>query len=175
MKESDHVTLKDVLLGRGGKINTHLGNRQFRSLVTSHQYSYLLAKKNEKAFIAKQIVEIVHSNGGRFLRPEGDDWAPVPIQRAISKTSQALREGLDVKNKTIRPDKTFQHHKIDEGEDLVGSKQNSLNVQGRVIAHVAVPICKANSIPDLHAEQELVQKSNRAPVVTNHIFNKMCI
>ena len=38
------VSEKDVLFGRGGATNNHIGNRKFRELVCKHQEEYLLAK-----------------------------------------------------------------------------------------------------------------------------------
>lgn len=92
-------TAQDVLCGRGGATNNHEGNRAFRSIVASHQREYLSAKKKEKAAIARRIVSIVQDNGGRFLRKNGSTWEEVSDKKATEKTSQALREGLDVRRK----------------------------------------------------------------------------
>ena len=110
----------DVLCGRGGATNNHEGNRRFRSIVVEHQSEYLTARKMEKAVIARQIVEAVHNNGGRYLKRSktADTWVEVPLKQATAKTSQALREGLDVRNKTVRSTNTgvstdqhyHQHH-----------------------------------------------------------------
>lgn len=100
----------DVLCGRGGATNNHEGNRRFRSIVVEHQTEYLRARKMEKVVIARQIVEAVHNNGGRFLKRSkaADTWVEVPTKQAIAKTSQALREGLDVRNKTVRSTKALR-------------------------------------------------------------------
>jgi hypothetical protein len=99
----------DVLCGRGGATNNHEGNRRFRSIVVEHQTEYLTARKMEKAVIARQIVEAVHNNGGRYLKRSktADTWVEVPLKQATAKTSQALREGLDVRNKTVRSTKAL--------------------------------------------------------------------
>jgi hypothetical protein len=100
----------DVLCGRGGATNNHEGNRRFRSIVVEHQTEYLTARKMEKAVIAQQIVQAVHNNGGRYLKrsKSADTWVEVPIKQATAKTSQALREGLDVRNKTVRSTKALR-------------------------------------------------------------------
>merc|ERR1712224_988544 len=48
-----------------------------------------------------------YDNGGRFLQRSSDSsfWSVVSDSRAIGKASQALREGLDVRHKTVRPKK----------------------------------------------------------------------
>jgi len=90
----------DVLLGRGGQTNKHVGNKRYRSIVQEHQGEYLLARKKDKVLIARRIVRIVQSHGGRFLKQNSNtEWEPVDDKRATAKTSQALREGLDVRNK----------------------------------------------------------------------------
>lgn len=92
-----------LLVGRGGATNNHPGNRHFREQVAIHQQEYLTARKKEKIGIARRIVAIIQSYGGRFLkRTKTDEWVEVDDKRAQEKTSQALREGLDVRNKQVR-------------------------------------------------------------------------
>mmetsp|Transcript_23821 Transcript_23821/g.34805 ORF Transcript_23821/g.34805 Transcript_23821/m.34805 type:complete len:209 (+) Transcript_23821:99-725(+) len=89
----------DVLCGRGGASNKHKGNIHYRNLVQAHQESYLNAKKRDKSKIAKLIVSEIRHLGGRFLKreDEGNVWVEVGDKKAVEKTSQALREGLDVR------------------------------------------------------------------------------
>lgn len=110
IKQDSSIGPNDVLLGRGGATNNHDGNRRFRLLVADHQQEYLQARKRDKVDIARRIVSIVQSKGGRFLKRGSDDatWVPVSDKRAQEKTSQALREGLDVRNNTIRPSKMIK-------------------------------------------------------------------
>lgn len=90
----------DVLLGRGGQTNNHVGNRVFRHEVQMHQNEYLSAKKKNKAAIARRIVDIIHERGGMFVAKNANgEWEQVPNKKAQEKTSQALREGLDVRRK----------------------------------------------------------------------------
>jgi len=100
----------DVLLGRGGATNNHDGNKRYRTIVADHQAEYLGARKKDKAIIARNIVAIVQANGGRFLKKEGNDWEVVEDKRCVEKTSQALREGLDVRNHTVRPRKQVRRY-----------------------------------------------------------------
>lgn len=89
----------DVLCGRGGATNNHVGNKMFRSMVSEHQREYLSAKKKDKALISQRIVRLVREQGGRFLRRTNDGlWTDVGNKKATEKTSQALREGLDVRS-----------------------------------------------------------------------------
>lgn len=95
----------DVLCGRGGGINAHVGNVAFRELVQVEKERYnLAANKQEKAEISQDIVDHVKGRGGRFLQkddsrpfsansPNGGWWIEIDDTRAIAKTSQALREG----------------------------------------------------------------------------------
>ncbi|KAL3764332.1 hypothetical protein ACHAW5_003468 [Stephanodiscus triporus] len=85
----------DVLDGRGGLINSHIGNVRFRALVNSRRLQYLdSTKKAEKALIAASIVAEIRSSGGRFLRefPETIGWVEIGNERATKKAGQALRE-----------------------------------------------------------------------------------
>jgi len=96
----ESVNQNDVLCGRGGATNNHIGNRNFRKLVAQHQQAYLMARKRDKRDIAQRIVSIVRNNGGRFLKRNDNSpemWVDVGDKRACEKTSQALREGLEVR------------------------------------------------------------------------------
>ena len=112
----------DVLLGRGGATNNHIGNRRFRTVVADHQAEYLSSKKKEKVLISKRIVAIIKSKGGRFLKRDTTGiWVEVPEKRAIEKTSQALREGLDVRNHTVRPKKQVRRFTSEETKEVPNS------------------------------------------------------
>jgi hypothetical protein len=96
---TSNVTNNDVLCGRGGGTNTQIGNRRFRALVQEFQPTYLLCRRKEKPLIARTIVLIIRNRGGRFLKKdEGNGMLfEVGDEKAEAKTSQALREGLDVR------------------------------------------------------------------------------
>lgn len=90
-----HPSINDVLSGRGGKINDHYGNRQFRAIVHEFKERYNLTdKKNSKASIAREVVSQITALGGRFLRldPVSGYWIDEIESNALKKTSQALRE-----------------------------------------------------------------------------------
>lgn len=96
----------DVLCGRGGGINGHSGNRRFRAWVRDRKTAYNAPNctKIEKARIAREVVDLVRRQKppGRFLAREdshnglfttGGFWVEIDTSKAMTKTSQALREG----------------------------------------------------------------------------------
>lgn len=89
----------DVLCGRGGGTNSQIGNRRFRQLVQEFQPVYLLARRKEKPLLARTIVLIIRKRGGHFLKKDEEtgELFEVGDLKAEAKTSQALREGLDVR------------------------------------------------------------------------------
>lgn len=97
------VNNNDVLCGRGGGTNTQIGNRRFRSLVQEFQPTYLLCRRKEKPLIARTIVLIIRGRGGRFLKKDESNGALFEVgdEKAEAKTSQALREGLDVRSSKV--------------------------------------------------------------------------
>ena len=91
----------DVLCGRGGNINSHRGNEQFRAFVEKRKRVYLTARfKREKRLIASSIVNEIRAMDppGRFLARMGSlkdnngYWYDIGNEKARDKTSQALRE-----------------------------------------------------------------------------------
>lgn len=95
----------DVLCGRGGRINSHAGNVQFRDVINARKKEYLAptTKKLEKAHIAASIVNDIRAMEppGRFLKEDRDTglWFDIGDAKAIKKTGQALREDApDIRN-----------------------------------------------------------------------------
>jgi len=89
------VSHQDVLFGRGGQTNRHIGNLRYRDIIALHRADYVRASKVEKPNVARRIVKAIRTgkNPGRFLR-KGDDgkWQEVSDKEASWKASQALRE-----------------------------------------------------------------------------------
>uniref|UniRef100_A0A6V2PIJ6 DUF6824 domain-containing protein n=1 Tax=Ditylum brightwellii TaxID=49249 RepID=A0A6V2PIJ6_9STRA len=87
-------TRRDVLLGRGGLANRHIGNKFFRDEARKLKSWYNTSSKQEKYTISEVLVEYIHSTGGRFLEQDGESkrWYEVTMKRARAKASQALRE-----------------------------------------------------------------------------------
>jgi len=91
----------DVLSGRGGGINGHAGNVQFREWVRVRKNDYNLApSKVDKARVAQEVIQLVREQDppGRFLQKDssagiGNWWVELDDDRVVAKTSQALREG----------------------------------------------------------------------------------
>jgi hypothetical protein len=101
----------DVLCGRGGGTNNHVGNSHWRMLVAANKQLYVTLPKRQKMLLSRSIVNAVRSQNppGRFLQKEAksDLWYDVGDQRAQEKTSQALREGApDIRLKITPGDGT---------------------------------------------------------------------
>ena len=93
----------DILSGRGGISNNHMGNKIFRTVCEHNKELYATFPRNEKLHVAVRLVEAVRSRDppGRFLeRKKGDKlWYEVTERRVVDKTAQALREKV---HKAIR-------------------------------------------------------------------------
>lgn len=98
----------DVLCGRGETINSHAGNRLFRQYVSERKLRYNLANYEEKTEITREILDIIASKGGRFLKKEGKEWVEVSDSKAMKKTSQALRE-KNYKWQRVKCFQRFEH------------------------------------------------------------------
>lgn len=145
------INANDVLCGRGGATNQHMGNKLFRKVVEGFQEEYLQARKRDKVLIAEQVLERVKETGGRFLKRDTSSglWLEVPHKRALLKASQALRENLDVRHGTIRLDKN--HSSPNESR-----RKRTRVVHGKVQT-VESPglssVATDQSVPDLNDER----------------------
>ncbi len=89
----------DVLLGRGGRVFKHAGNKKLRDLATLYFERYNTARKADKTLVAKDVVEQVQNlhPPGRFLKKKVDglsycSWVGVPYEVAVEKVSQVIRD-----------------------------------------------------------------------------------
>lgn len=99
------ASTNDVLCGRGSVINKHEGNKRFRRIIAQNKKDYDLCKKNiHKCILAFSIVAAIERQGGRFLRKDENlhEWVKISRKDAVAKTTQALRDQLQVSRKFRR-------------------------------------------------------------------------
>lgn len=95
MTTTTTVTNIDVINGRGMGVQNHDGNIFFRKFVCAHKKTYAQAPKADKVKISKGVVAVLRQVGSRFLEFDINTgcWNDIGDEKALSKTSQALREG----------------------------------------------------------------------------------
>jgi len=95
-KESIYPTDKDVVFGRGGRANNHIGNINYLRELKKLKATYGNMHKSGKSSVSQMVLDIVHREGGRFLKQEETTglWYEVPDRLAKKKASQALREAV---------------------------------------------------------------------------------
>jgi len=88
------ITDLDVINGRGSAIQNHIGNINYRAIVSSRKREYASAKKFDKIHISKEIVATIRDVGGRFLELDKCTqlYYDIGDVNAWAKTSQALRD-----------------------------------------------------------------------------------
>mmetsp|Transcript_29254 Transcript_29254/g.42432 ORF Transcript_29254/g.42432 Transcript_29254/m.42432 type:complete len:617 (-) Transcript_29254:321-2171(-) len=127
----DSLNEYDILMGRGGSVNSQIGNCHFRSLVQDFQHIYLTLKRKDKPLMARSMVLIVRNRGGRFLK-KGEkigEYYEVGDEKAETKACQALREGLGVRATTRKRKEIHLQEREIENE----TKKMTRNEQGREI------------------------------------------
>jgi hypothetical protein len=117
----------DVLCGRGGGTNNHVGNSHWRMLVAANKQLYVTLPKRQKMLLSRSIVNAVRSQNppGRFLQKEAksDLWYDVGDQRAQEKTSRALREGApDIRLKITPRWRYWWFYAAQYGNEIGNSK-----------------------------------------------------
>mmetsp|Transcript_22772 Transcript_22772/g.34454 ORF Transcript_22772/g.34454 Transcript_22772/m.34454 type:complete len:341 (-) Transcript_22772:72-1094(-) len=88
----------DILMGRGGKNNQHVGNEKLRGFARLESENYRVASKKGKSNISRELVKKVRELDppGRFLRKNNltGEWEDVGDDIAREKTSQVLRDAV---------------------------------------------------------------------------------
>jgi hypothetical protein len=96
----DKVGMDDVLCGRGGRSNHHVGNKRYRLVVAKMKYMYQKCEaKTMKTDLSRAIVKHCTSYGARFLKLDESNGKYYILSKgeARKKTSQALREAKVLK------------------------------------------------------------------------------
>ena len=94
----------DILFGKGTASINNVGNVAMRKLVGCSLKEYALIPKSKRAkknrFI-RDLVDVIKSSGGRFLRKPTDDgsWKEVTDEEARGKLGQELRDTMRNPNK----------------------------------------------------------------------------
>ena len=88
----------DVVAGRGQGIQRLRGNEMYRELVSMNKRIYARCHKHDKRKVSKGIVDAIRELGGRFLEcdEKSQTYYDIGDKKALSKTSQALREGQTI-------------------------------------------------------------------------------
>lgn len=101
MEENNTIIVpheNDILFGRGGKNNKHVGNETLRQMARANVHHYRAATKKGKSQISRDIVAAIKNlqPTGRFLKRDGNSglWEEVNDDVAREKTSQALRDAV---------------------------------------------------------------------------------
>mmetsp|Transcript_23565 Transcript_23565/g.42187 ORF Transcript_23565/g.42187 Transcript_23565/m.42187 type:complete len:594 (-) Transcript_23565:209-1990(-) len=105
LKSEEEPRLNDVVVGRGGLVNKFPGNIYWRQLMKEVKSDYVesqIGKNGKKSVITRLIVEAVRNQSppGRFLVQDKltGIWKEIGDEKAMKKTSQAIRDMGTVKH-----------------------------------------------------------------------------
>lgn len=95
LERNYQINKYDIMCGRGKRALNNIGNRRFRITCGMHLEKYLNSKtRAEKTARVTQIIEIVRSNGGHFVKQDTatKQWFDIGDIRAADKVGHALRD-----------------------------------------------------------------------------------
>ncbi len=151
----------DVISGRGGQAILSAGNRRYRQIVSKNKEEFLAATIVGKREIALKIVSMIHERGGRFLRKDVDDegtfWMEMDHKQALAKTTQTLREKLQIrrhqqkmkekiKERKARPPSL---NKMVDLERMIKKQLETFASSAVKTMHVNAPAAENNAPPPL--------------------------
>jgi len=94
----------DILCGRGSTCFKHIGNQNFRFIVSVHlpKYTDPLTTRKEKGIIIQNIVNDLHDEGRRFLKEGLNGWFILSHKDAKYKVGHALRDAASEMKKYLK-------------------------------------------------------------------------
>jgi len=160
---TSNINENDVLCGRGGLTNQHVGNKKFRALVKQLQDKYMTRKKHEKTLLSQAVVAVVRGStpAGRFLKQDTQTgmWYDIGDEMATEKTSQAFREKSKAKPKK---DGVATAIATATADATIVEASNSDNVTAEVAAAAAAVTKEAGNDVSAAVALEEDQKTNGA-------------
>mmetsp|Transcript_8799 Transcript_8799/g.17976 ORF Transcript_8799/g.17976 Transcript_8799/m.17976 type:complete len:428 (+) Transcript_8799:341-1624(+) len=154
----------DLICGRGGRVNSHPGNRRFRNWVNERKERYTLAKdKSMKFSIAQEVIGLLRAQDppGRVLKYDSrtDQYTEVNNKKAMAKTTQALREGAPELRKA-KGILQIPHHPVTTKtkKGMSAAKKRSSGSDCRpTTVHIKL---SGKAIADLHRDREQWQDAD---------------
>lgn len=82
----------DILCGQSRLCASHSGNRHFQKVLNEYAEKYQRAtSKQQKMIMTKEIVDLIHETGGKFIKCRDGTWEEISTVAARDKVSHALR------------------------------------------------------------------------------------
>ena len=107
-----------VICGRGGACFNSIGNRRFRVIVTMFLQQYSAANtKLAKSKIVTQIIGMIQSAGGGFVKYEKGRWYEVSDGMAREKVGALFRDCLHTQYRSAAKSKLARRKAQQAGED----------------------------------------------------------
>eukprot|EP00533_Pseudo-nitzschia_delicatissima_P007919 CAMPEP_0116079252 /NCGR_PEP_ID=MMETSP0327-20121206/1044_1 /TAXON_ID=44447 /ORGANISM="Pseudo-nitzschia delicatissima, Strain B596" /LENGTH=666 /DNA_ID=CAMNT_0003569867 /DNA_START=342 /DNA_END=2342 /DNA_ORIENTATION=- len=167
----------DILCGRGGSSNRHLGNIHFRELVAANKQIYVGLTKKQKMLVARKIVDAIHSTGGRFLAKDLDTgmFYDIGLPRSLEKTSQALREKHSNEMPVAQPSGEDEgiETSVESHKELIKKENTTSKDETKGAATEEAP--PKESAPDSAPSSKSAKKPNtEAPdlIIPPHLLSK---
>lgn len=108
----------DILCGRGGGTNAHIGNIKFRKLVAAHKLRYLAAAKSDKPNVARDVVK-----EWRSMDPPGRFLAKMDMKQMILANLITVE---DVKNEQLQLQQQQQQGGSGSGDGKKSKKEQKV-------------------------------------------------
>ena len=108
----------DVVMGRGGLSNNHVGNQTFLKLTKTLKPEYARLPKEEKTDVSRRLLKIVQDRGGKFLAKDAASGLFYEVDDKIArrKCSQALREESKAERAERKKRQSVQQGTKEEGD-----------------------------------------------------------
>ncbi|CAB9528249.1 expressed unknown protein [Seminavis robusta] len=128
----------DILLGRGGKNNMHVGNEKLRELARTVAEQYHRSSKKEKSYLSRTLVQKVKEMDppGRFLRrhPKDNLWEDMSDDedKCREKCAQVLRDAVAYVGLKDAPPPSMAQREQHLQHNPYAMRQNQLAMQAHM-------------------------------------------
>ena len=103
--DASNIRPTDVLMGHSPRLRVHAGNIAFNEIIATKFEQYCSSTKRGKTALSWEVLDTIHSKGGRFLKQDKKDdalWKEVSNAVARDKVSSSFRGKLKKKKKEMK-------------------------------------------------------------------------
>jgi hypothetical protein len=160
----------DVLLGKCPKLRKHDGNEWCRDLVASHYRKYYDSDKAQKTELSEDIVELVGTSGGRFLKLlQNDESNKKKVWVEASKLEARNRVSTIFRNitKSIRKTGVKVWDSLILDETIAGTTQHTTDRESQLDSNRRDPLGLDTSFYELNIEEKTASEFSDSQNLTN--------
>ena len=164
-------------------LHRHKGNIRLHRILQTYTPRYIAGNRKEKTKVSDDIVKLIQSFTGRFLKREEDSsnvWVVVPDGVARQKVAHAIRDGMrtsvDPGSKSSAAKMESKEVKVVQDVPARSAQPNFCSVTAEQVRLAEMELAHQRAIQNsflLSNRSHMMLADTRAPLLAGHVLHEM--